>query len=99
MKKKKKKKRINKGTSFILVIILGYFLYNFFLLEIQIYKQQNIKDNLLAELNQEKDRSQQLESELEQIDSNQYIESLARKYFGLVYPQEKVIIEVESNTN
>jgi len=28
------------------------------------------------------------------MESNKYIETLARKYFGLVYPDEKVIIEV-----
>lgn len=79
-----------------MVVLIGYFLWNNISVEMQYYKLANQKKNLETQLSQEKDKLEQLDNELEQIGSDGYIEMLARKYFGLVYPQEKVIIEVES---
>ncbi|MFZ7121651.1 MAG: FtsB family cell division protein [Eubacteriaceae bacterium] len=95
--RRKNKKKVKKGTLLILVAILGYFLYNYISVEIQYYNLVKQKQNLEIELVQEQNNGEQLDDELEQIDSDKYIEILARKYFGLVYPQEKVIIEVESD--
>lgn len=80
----------------LLVVIIGYFLYNYISVEIQYYKLANQKKNLVIQLSQEKDKMEQLDNELNQVGSDGYIEMLARKYFGLVYPQEKVIIEVDT---
>lgn len=81
----------------LLTVIVGYFLYNYVSVEIQYYKLANQKKNLEIQLTQEKDKMEQLDNELKQVGSDGYVEMLARKYFGLVYPQEKVIIEVDSN--
>nr|WP_246169716.1 septum formation initiator family protein [Alkalibaculum sporogenes] len=80
----------------LLVVLTGYFLINIISVEIQYYKLENQKNNLEIQLSQEKDKLEQLDNELEQIGSDNYVEMLARKYFGLVYPQEKVIIEVDT---
>lgn len=72
---------------------MGYFLYNFALTSMQIARQENIKNDLQAQIDEQRDKSDELDNQLKQVGSNKYIESLARKYFGLVYPNEKVIIE------
>lgn len=96
---KRRKRRKNKGALLVIMFVMCYFCYNYISLSLQVHKQQGIRNDLQAELKQEQDRSDELNSELDQINSDQYIESLAREYFGLVYPEEKVIIEVEPNKN
>ena len=90
----KKKKRVNKGRLAIIIGILCFFLYNIISVEVQYFQLKNQKEELKLQLSQEKDKLEQLDNELTQMESNKYIETLARKYFGLVYPDEKVIIEV-----
>lgn len=91
----KKKRKVNKGRLLIIVGILCFFLYNIISVEVQYYQLKNQKKELELQLSQEKDKLEQLDNELTQMESEKYIEMLARKYFGLVYPEEKVIIEVE----
>lgn len=97
--RKRKNKRPNKGTWLIIFLIFGYFIFNFGAAEVQLLQLGNQKEILETQLAKEKDKSQQLSQELDQIDSDEYIETLARKYFGLVYPQEKIIIEVEPDNS
>lgn len=94
MRGKKRKRRLSKGMKLLVVVLVGYFLYNLISVEIQYHKLVNQKKDIEVQLSQEKDKLEQLNNELSQIGSNGYIEKLAREYFGLVYPQEKVIIEV-----
>nr|WP_232366966.1 septum formation initiator family protein [Alkalibacter mobilis] len=79
-------------------MVCGYFVYSFVSTEIQLIQLNDQKNSLQGQLAAEQDKSEQLDQELDLLHSDDYIETLARKYFGLVYPQEKVIIEVEPNS-
>jgi len=97
--KKKRRKKPNRATWLIVLLVCGYFLYNFVSTEIQLIQLRSQRDYLQEQISIEKDKSDQLTQELEQIHSDEYIETLARRYFGLVYPREKIIIEVEPDSN
>lgn len=92
---KKKKRRTNKATLLIVVLIGGYFLYSFVTTEWQLYQLKSQRDQLSQEITVETEKSQRLTQELEQMHTDEYMETLARRYFGLVYPHEKIIIEVK----
>ena len=86
--------------ALIIIISVG-FAYKCISVEFKYRELLKEKENLTTQLTQEKDKLEQLDNELIQVESDEYIEMLARKYFGLVYPEEKVIIEVnnEGDTN
>lgn len=93
--KKNRKRKSNRSTWLVLTLVFGYFLFQFVTAEIQLIQLESQKKALEKDLVVERNASEQLREELDRLDSDDYIESLARKYFGLVYPQEKIIIEAE----
>ncbi|HCX65766.1 MAG TPA: hypothetical protein DHN33_11220 [Eubacteriaceae bacterium] len=95
MVKKNRKRKSNRSTWLVLTLVFGYFLFQFVTAEIQLIQLESQKKALEKDLVVERNASEQLREELDRLDSDDYIESLARKYFGLVYPQEKIIIEAE----
>ncbi|MCR1899039.1 septum formation initiator family protein [Irregularibacter muris] len=95
---RKKKKRSRRRTIFLLLIIFGYFLYQYIHLEIRYQNLAKEKEQLSIEVEKAQKYYQQLAEEIEQSKSDKHIEIMARKYFGLVYPNEKVYIEVEKDT-
>lgn len=79
----------------LLTIMVGYFVFRFTSLKMQYNDKVSQRDALQVKINQAAEYQEQLSEQIEQSDSKEYIESLARKYFGLVYPGEKVYIEKE----
>lgn len=96
---KRKKKKTNRSTLLIMILVGGYFLYSFISTEWQLYQLKDQRDQLNQQIVLEQDKSDRLNQELEQLHSDDYMETLARRYFGLVYPHEKIIIEVDSENN
>ena len=95
--KRKKKKRFRRSTIILLLIMLIYLVFHYISLEI---KHQNLveeRDQLKMSLQETESYHQQLLEQVEESKSDKYIERLARKYFGLVYPDEKVYIEKEAD--
>jgi cell division protein FtsB len=82
-----------------MILVGGYFLYSFISTEWQLYQLKDQRDQLNQQIVLEQDKSDRLNQELEQLHSDDYMETLARRYFGLVYPHEKIIIEVDSENN
>lgn len=78
--------------------MVGYFGFRLISLRIQYNDRVRQRDALQAEVNQATEYQQQLSEQIKQSNSDEYIESLARKYFGLVYPDEKVYIEKEEGS-
>lgn len=93
--KRKKKKRIKKSTIILLLIMLSYLAYHYISLEIRQQSLVEKRDELKMSIQETENYQQQLLEQVENSKSNKYIEKLARKYFGLVYPDEKVYIEKE----
>lgn len=96
---KKKRRKANKSTLLIVILIGGYFLYSFISTEWQLYQLKSQRADLSQQVELEEEKSDRLSQELEQINTDDYMETMARRYFGLVYPHEKIILEVEPNTN
>lgn len=96
---KRKKKKTNRSTLLIMILVGGYFLYSFISTEWQLYQLKDQRDQLNQQIVLEQDKSDRLNQELEQLHSDDYMETLARRYFGLVYPHEKIIIEVDLENN
>lgn len=77
-----------------LIILCGYFIYLFF-------DQQSIIDEKTAALNDimekieiEKKIGEDLENQLKIIDTDEYIEKVARERLGMVKPGERIYIDV-----
>lgn len=79
----------------VIVLILGYAYY------------RNIADivslraevsSLETQIQSAKEESSRLDDDLAQIGTQSYIEKIARKYLGLYYPNEKIIVPVDKKT-
>lgn len=62
----------------------------------QIVRLEAQKRELQQELVSEKKRSSRLNNELKSIKSKHYVEYIAHKNLGLVYPDEQIVIKVNS---
>ena len=66
---------------------------------IKIYELDQQKIQIAQEIENEKIRSNQLDEQVKQMGSKNYVENFARKYLGLYYPDETiVIVETQENT-
>lgn len=79
----------------VIVLVLGFAYY------------RNIADivslraevrSLETQIQSAKEESSRLDDDLAQIGTQSYIEKIARKYLGLYYPNEKIIVPVEKKT-
>lgn len=59
-----------------------------------LYKLEKQKDEIIQAIEDEKIRSNQLDQQVEQIGAKTYVEYIARKYLGLYYPDETIVIPV-----
>lgn len=97
-KKKRKKIRIRKKQAALLIGVLlaiSFFGYNFLRLEYEHYKLIQRKAELQQQLATETTKGKDLQEELDQAGSKSYIEYLAKKYLGLIYPGEKIYVPVD----
>lgn len=66
---------------------------------IKIYQLDQQKIQIAQEIENEKIRSNQLDEQVKQMGSKNYVENFARRYLGLYYPDETiVIVEIQENT-
>ena len=65
---------------------------------IKIYELDQQKIQIAQEIENEKIRSNQLDEQVKQMGSKNYVENFARKYLGLYYPDETIVI-VETQEN
>ena len=90
-----KKKKQSKFILYIAaVLICAPFIYNIVSSFIKIQRLQNTKAELEQKIIEQKIIELQYTEELDRIGTPKYYEYLARKYFGYIYPDEKVMIEV-----
>lgn len=62
----------------------------------QIVRLEAQKRGLQQELVSEKKRGRRLDNELKSIKTKHYVEYIAHKNLGLVYPDEQIVIQVDS---
>jgi len=94
--KNKKLKYKLKGPSVIILILLGMIFYSFGGQMVKMYNVQQEITNIQEQMNQLKVNNDTLKKQLEQLNSEAYIEREAREKLGLVKPGEKIILEAKS---
>ncbi|MGI6109224.1 MAG: FtsB family cell division protein [Eubacteriaceae bacterium] len=88
------KSRFNSILVVAAILMIPAFVYigNF----IKIFTLQSEISSLKTQIETTRDESSQLDDDIAQIGSQSYIEKTARKYLGLYYPNEKIVIPVEA---
>lgn len=85
----------------IALAIIGAILFTVYIYSanaIKIYELDQQKIQLSQKIENEKIRSNQLDEQVKQMGSKNYVEFFARKYLGLYYPDETIVI-VETQDN
>ena len=90
----KKKKQSKFVLHIAAVLICVPFIYNIISSFAKIQRLQNTKADLEQKIAEQNAMELQYTEELGRIGTPKYYEYLARKYFGYIYPDEKVMIEV-----
>ncbi|HHT51008.1 MAG TPA: septum formation initiator family protein [Eubacteriaceae bacterium] len=93
--KRRKKRKIKRSTIILLLVMFTYFAYHYISLELRYRSLVRQRDELKANIEETEEYHQQLLEQVENSKTDKYIERLARKFFGLIYPDEKVYIEKE----
>ena len=99
MKEKKKlsKIKINSkklGIFLLFLLLLVYTTYTFVSQHIKLSQREKIATEVLEEINNANLEQEQLEKELENANSPEYLEKMAREKLGLVKPNERVFVDV-----
>lgn len=90
----KRKKAIQRGLLKVLIILflVGFTIYLFASNAVALYELEQQKVQISQEIENEKIRSNQLDEQVKQMGSKYYVEFFARKYLGLYYPDETIVI-------
>lgn len=91
----KKKKYKLKGPSIILLILLGFIFYSFGGQMVEMYNVRHEIKNIQNQMDELKAMNNDLSKEIEQLNSDSFIEREAREKLGLVKPGEKIILEAK----
>lgn len=91
----KNKKTRNLIKKILILAFIGYFIYTLIMQQqtLNTYATQKAKYNEEKELAEENQKK--LQEMKENIDSDEYIEQIAREKLGMYYPNERVYIDVE----
>ncbi|MGV8905144.1 MAG: FtsB family cell division protein [Acetobacterium sp.] len=84
--------------TLMVIVIIGFTGYLFVGNAIIIYELEQQKGQIVQKIESEKIRSNQLDEQVKQIGSKSYVEFVARKYLGLYYPDEVIVVPVETDT-
>ncbi|KAF5087292.1 septum formation initiator family protein [Acetobacterium wieringae] len=79
----------------IALAIIGTILFTVYIYlanAIKIYELDQQKIQISQEIENEKIRSNQLDEQVKQMGSKNYVENFARRYLGLYYPDETIVI-------
>jgi cell division protein FtsB len=80
-----------------IIFLIGFFIYfSYVLVDQQKLLNARLQDikNLKSNIAVETELNKQLEGEIEMLDSDEYIEKIAREKLGMVKDNEKVFIDV-----
>ncbi|WP_303869534.1 septum formation initiator family protein [Acetobacterium wieringae] len=79
----------------IALAIIGTILFTVYIYlanAIKIYELDQQKIQISQQIENEKIRSNQLDEQVKQMGSKNYVENFARRYLGLYYPDETIVI-------
>lgn len=93
---RRKNRARNEQKKLVITIILTAFFvsvgYNIIKSGFELARLQEEKETLTQQLQDETQRSDELEEQIEQSDDLGYIEYLAKKYLNMVYPDEQKVV-------
>lgn len=76
------------------IFIVGFTAYIYASNAIKIHELEQQKTQIEQKIENEKIRSNQLDEQVKQMGKKNYVEFFARKYLGLYYPDETIVIVV-----
>lgn len=88
----KKRKKFNMFTL-VAILFVAYFIYTFFDQQIQINKYNSQIEMYTADINSKKKETEYYKTQKSNINSTEYIESVARNSLGYVKPYEKIFVD------
>lgn len=97
--KKSKKQNNNIMSAILLIIAIAaiWLAYSFITQQIKINSLNKEIKQLETQIADEEKRSAELEAKMEEIDTPEYIEKIAREELGMVAPDEIIFMEAPKN--
>ena len=88
------KKRVNWPKACILLFLAIYAAYTFVKQEIEINKYEKEKFMYVEQINLAKQKQEEYKHYSEYVNSDEYIEKIARDKLGMLLPEERIYIEI-----
>ena len=93
--KNKNRKKNNLLKKIIIIVFIAYFIYTLLSQQKVLNTYAQEKQNFNKEIDVAKDEQEELKEMKENINSDEYIEQIARDKLDMYYPNERVYIDVE----
>lgn len=93
VKNKKTSKRNNKMRFVLFVVMFGYFVWVFITQQIEFTGKQKVLAQVEANIEEQKQISEQLAERYEVVNSPEYIERIAREELGFARPDEIIFYD------
>lgn len=97
-KKSASRKKPKQTKSFILtlalVLLVGYFIITIIGLQAEIHDRKEVKEQLDTEYEQILSENERLQAIVDSEDKSEYMEQIARQKLGFVMPNEKVFFDI-----
>ena len=88
------KKRKNWLKIFIILFLAVYAMYSLVKQEVAMNKYQKEKASYMEQINMAKQKQEEYRNYSEYINSEEYIEKIAREKLGMLLPEERIYIEI-----
>lgn len=88
------KKKVNWPKFFIILFFAVYASYVLVKQEIEINKYEKEKISYLEQINLAKQKQEEYKNYSEYVNSDEYIEKIAREKLGMLLPEERIYIEI-----
>lgn len=90
------KKRVNLLSLIIVLFLLSYASYALIKQEIEIKKYEKDKQSYLEQIALAKEKNVEYKKYSEYVNTDEYIEKIAREKLGMLLPEERIYIEYNS---
>lgn len=87
------KKRVNPISVFIVISLMAYSTFTIVKQEIAIRKYEKEKQSYMEQIALAKEKNEQYKKYSEYVNTDEYIEKIAREKLRMLLPEEKIYIE------
>lgn len=88
------KRKKSKLALVLTLCVLGYFAYTIVGQEQLIRDKQSQITSINQKIEDEKSKNVELKKQKDQVNSNEYVEKVAREKLGMVKPDERIFVDV-----